>query len=342
MSSDGHGSKVDLDVGLSARATLDARVSTEIPAQSTGRLVDAITDWFRPFTEHRGLRADLIRLQREDVLIEIAKKAYRRLEIENAIPSPVPTKFLIPFLEKASLEDTDGFLIDRWADLLASSSMDPESAHPRFVQILSELGGAEAKLLREIALFKSDNIREIKHPLDYSSFVGLPDNFRRVFSSIRLVNDDPNQQCAELACKMMCLIAGPGSSVTDINVMGKREKDLESEREVITAWFQGSPGQHPANSKVGNNKFYVDLLCSLHLLNHYSVEPQRPEFDRIEVSYVTVTQLGFEFLKRCDRDFEERVQNASDTINRVCDNAEFCPKLYDPEWGRRGYKWITP
>jgi hypothetical protein len=57
MSADENGSRVDLEVGLSARASLEAKVSTEIPAQSTGRLVDAITDWFRPFTESRGLKA---------------------------------------------------------------------------------------------------------------------------------------------------------------------------------------------------------------------------------------------------------------------------------------------
>ena len=334
MSGEENGSKIDLDLGLSARVSLEAKVSTEIPAQSTGRLVDAITDWFRPFSERRGLKADLIRLQREDVLIEIAKKVYRRLEIENAVPSPVPTKFLIPFLEKASLEDKDGYLIDRWADLLASSSMHPESAHPRFVQILSELGGAEAKLLRYIALFKADNVRELKHQLDRYTFSGLPDNYRRILSSISLVNYDPNLRCTELACKMMCLIAGPGSSVTDINVIGKREKEPTSGREYYSGSFQGSPGQHPANIRLGDNKVYVDLLCSLHLLNHYSVEAQRPEFDRIEVSYVTVTPIGFEFLRRCDRTFEQRILNVPETVNHVCDNAEFCPKLYDPEWAR--------
>lgn len=304
--------------------------------------MDAITDLFRPFSERQGLKADLIRLQREDVLIEIAKKVYRRLQIENAVPSPVPTKFLIPFLEKASLEDKDGYLIDRWADLLTSSSMHPESAHPRFVQILSELGAAEARLLRDIALYKEDNVREMKPQLDRHTFVGLPDNFHRLFASIRLVNDDPNLRCAELACKMMCLIAGPGSSVADINVMGKREKEATTEREIITAWFQGSPGQHPANVKVGHNKFNVDLLCSLHLLNHYTVEVRRPDFERIEVSYVTITPLALEFLRRCDRAFEERILNVSETVNRVCDNADFCPKLYDPDWGRRGYRWMSP
>src|SRR5260221_13689122 len=127
----------NFDIGFSARATLEAKISTEIPSDSSGRLLDTITDMFRPFAERRGLKADLIRLQREEVLIEIAEKAYRRLEIEKADPSPIPNKFLIPFLEKASLEDDDSFLIDRWADLLVSSSMERVSRYPRFVQVLS-------------------------------------------------------------------------------------------------------------------------------------------------------------------------------------------------------------
>ena len=55
--------KVAVDIGLSAKASLEAKVSTEIPAQSSGRLLDAITDIFRPYSERRGLKADQIRLQ---------------------------------------------------------------------------------------------------------------------------------------------------------------------------------------------------------------------------------------------------------------------------------------
>jgi hypothetical protein len=70
MSGAGNGDK-NLDIGFSARASLEARISTEIPSQSSGRLLDTVTDMFRPFAERRGLKADLIRLQREEVLIEI-------------------------------------------------------------------------------------------------------------------------------------------------------------------------------------------------------------------------------------------------------------------------------
>jgi hypothetical protein len=150
---------VAIDVGVSARASVEARVSTEIPAQSTGRLVDAITDVFRPFSERRGLKADMIRLQREEVLLEIARRARARLQAEGREPSPLPNKFLIPFLEKASLEEAGGGLVERWADLLASSSAEPASAHPRFVQVLSEITVGEAELLRKIAFHCIDEVR---------------------------------------------------------------------------------------------------------------------------------------------------------------------------------------
>src|SRR5689334_4355486 len=103
------------------------QVRAEIPKESMGRLVDAVTDIIRPFSERRGLRADQIRLQREDVLIQVATKARKRLEIEGKIPNPVPNKFLIPFMEKCSLEELDNELVERWASLLAtaSTSFDP-------------------------------------------------------------------------------------------------------------------------------------------------------------------------------------------------------------------------
>ncbi len=325
--------KVELDVGLSARANLEAKISTEIPSQSSGRLVDAITDAFRPFTERRGLKADLIRLQREEVLIEIAKKAFRRLEIENAVPSPIPNKFLIPFLEKASLEDGDSYLIDRWADLLVSSSMTPEDAHPKFVQILSELGAAEARLLRDIALYKADNCKDLKLQLDRRPF---GDNFSETFARINLVNDDLELRYKELVCKMMCLIAGPGSSITDMFVVGGKRDDSSYTYSYV------SIDHHPANIRQEKNKFYVDLLCSLHLLNHHNFKVLRSDFGTIEISYVVLTPLGLKFLRKCDRGIEQRILRASETVNRVCDEAEYCPKRYDPEWGRRGYKWWMP
>jgi hypothetical protein len=68
---------VNVDSPVSFKAVVKAEIRTEVSKESASRLVDALTDAIRPFTEARGLRADQIRLQREDVLIEIAKKGSR-------------------------------------------------------------------------------------------------------------------------------------------------------------------------------------------------------------------------------------------------------------------------
>jgi len=139
---------VNVDVELSAKAELKA----EVPASSMGRLVDALTDAIRPFTEARGLKADVIRLQREDVLIEIAKRARARLTIEGAEIHPIPIKTLVPLLEKASLENPDDdAMIERWATLLATEASNPGENRRWYIDTLASIDSWQAQLLETIA-----------------------------------------------------------------------------------------------------------------------------------------------------------------------------------------------
>lgn len=125
-------------------------ITIEIPKEEAGRLLSSLTDIIRPFTEKRGLRADQIRLQREDVLLEIANKAIARANLESIALHPVPTKLLVPFLEKASLEDLDKDMQDRWAALLLSASQEYQARHLTFVDIMSRLSSEELTLLEEV------------------------------------------------------------------------------------------------------------------------------------------------------------------------------------------------
>src|SRR5262245_14313611 len=126
-------------------------VSTTIPSKSSGRLMDALTDIIRPFSEARGLKADRIRLQREDVLIEIAKKARARLVIEKEPIKPIPNKILVPLLEAASNEDIkDDYMVEMWTKLLVSAAKDM-GVQPRYVGIMRELGGRQAQILHRLA-----------------------------------------------------------------------------------------------------------------------------------------------------------------------------------------------
>jgi hypothetical protein len=159
---------VSVDFGLSAKAHLN--VSTEIPSEVSGELVSVLTDIIRPFTEKRGLKADMIRLQRMDVAIQIAEKARRIAEIENILLNPVPTKLLVPFLEKASAEEPeDDTMQDRWAALLLSATKNYQAKHLTFVDILSRLSADELKVLEETC-FAYKGFPETSYPNNHADW----------------------------------------------------------------------------------------------------------------------------------------------------------------------------
>lgn len=163
-------------------------VKTNVPESASGRFVDAITDAIRPFTEQRGLRADQIRLQREDVLLQIAIKARKRAEIADAPISPVPNKLLVPLLEKASLESDDLDMQSRWAELIVSASTGKDTRHLTFVDILSRMSSEELKLLEDTCL-ASGAFPETSYPDGH--FV---DNRKRLLNHAHILVANPNDQ----------------------------------------------------------------------------------------------------------------------------------------------------
>lgn len=146
MSEDDKKSPVSLEIG--AKASLE--IKAEVPKESIGRALDALVDVIRPFTEARGLRADQIRLQRVETTLEIVRIAKQIAELEKLELLPPPTKFIVPFLEQASLEDMDAELHSRWAALLLSASTHYEARHLTFIDIMSRLSSRELLLIEEV------------------------------------------------------------------------------------------------------------------------------------------------------------------------------------------------
>ncbi|MGT2501008.1 Abi-alpha family protein [Bradyrhizobium guangxiense] len=89
---------------------------------------------------------------------EIVRRARARLSKSPEGLKPIGTKFLVPFLEKASLEDKDSPLINMWAGLLASAATGGSSYHVHFVSVISQLSQKQGELLEELIGTKSDNV----------------------------------------------------------------------------------------------------------------------------------------------------------------------------------------
>jgi len=219
-----------------------------------------------------------------------------------ADPGPFPAsdrlcrrsnKFLVPFLEKASLEELDSPLIDRWADLLASCSEDPPSAHPRFVQILSELTGKDAILLHSIALNAVDRVEpEELTLLFWVRYFDPVEIQRKIMLWLREKDNTPEGGYDYL----QTMFDKPGVSLIDITL---------SERNTDQFWsFDLSlPDAPPAASNQAAS--HLDVLRSLHLISKHHLQFTNDQFE-IDVYYVCMTQLGSEFLTKCDCEVRQK------------------------------------
>jgi len=297
-------------LGLSAEAKFEARVTAEIPTQSTGRLIDAITDIFRPFSEQRGLRADQIRLQREDVLLEIAKRAHTRLTIEGAAISPIPNKILIPFMEKASLEDRDSVLIDRWVDLLVSAAQSPPSVHPRLVQILSELTSDEAMLLRCIALngeFARYRLEDSTVEYEWhAARSGLLQIIEDNLATENFTEDDEKMYRLEQKIleqdvygKIRNFFMFPGVCPVLIMIAVGRQEVWTTEKNdnQIIKEINGNEIEYIIN----NRETSISVLRSLGLVNNNHIVTTKGSLE-IDAYYINITDLGINLLLNCDRE----------------------------------------
>lgn len=101
--------------------------------------------------------------------MEIERRAREIVELKQLKVGAVPLKFLVPLLEKGCQESPDdSFMIGCWAGLLASSIQENELA-PRFVSLLSEINGRQARELH--ALYTAGNGSTVDSLLDIVGFI---------------------------------------------------------------------------------------------------------------------------------------------------------------------------
>jgi len=100
-----------------------------------------------PTVDEAGLAGAAIARRCRKSIEQLLEKTQRAIDKRGKTASAVHTRLLVPILQSASREDDD-WMLERWADLLASAATD-EEVHPSFAAILAELLPAEARQLQE-------------------------------------------------------------------------------------------------------------------------------------------------------------------------------------------------
>ncbi|WP_315765239.1 MULTISPECIES: Abi-alpha family protein [unclassified Bradyrhizobium] len=288
MSEDKDHPEHPIKIDLGAKAEAKFQLTAEIPKEPMGRLVDALTDMIRPFSERRGLRADLLRLQREEVIIEIARKARQRAAEEHVAISAVPNKFLVPFLEKASTEEVDSELVERWADLLLTASSKYESRYLLYTSILAHLGPEDAAFLRKM-ICESRGRQDELVPGHVRHFEDTPGIFEYKYHEIRdyldrSVSDDDGTSSEAHLRELVTQYEWPGVYFRIISFQD------ENDRSKSITKYNGRY-EH-------NEQFSISALESQGLIEAYKY---RHEWALLHAEIYSLTHLGADFYRCCNR-----------------------------------------
>ena len=107
---------------------------------AAARITHTIADLLSPFSESTGLIGDVIHYYRQDMALRAISRAREIAAKTGAKLQPVPPKFLVKWVEDASLEESKSDeLVDLWAGLLVSASTEFSPIHFQTRRILSEI-----------------------------------------------------------------------------------------------------------------------------------------------------------------------------------------------------------
>lgn len=259
---------------------MPVQISGQMPEKTAGRLGEAIADLISPITETTGLIGDSLRYHREQMAqrrIAAAQEKAERLGLEVR---KAPYKFVMGWIEGATIESLDSPLNELWENLLLAGITDYKSYLEMFSSILRELGGSEVTVLKSLALRSG--------PLDVGAHLvpamAESGKFPSRFSGVIKSDSEPH-----------------------IIWNNMRELDEEHTQNLVGAIFSEGQGQSYFYSELYHNNYVAfELLARERLIDINKAVA--PAFDTrsgkfkdrtVEVVTASLTQLGISFARAC-------------------------------------------
>lgn len=230
-------------------------------------LREIIVKFLGPAASELGeLAADHIRYYRWRSAISIVEKARKWANERGIKTDEVPVRFMLPFLERCSLEAEDTAMADRWSTLLVNAVTHYESKFEVYSHILSNITADEAKLLR--CMWCKSTEYDVYHYDEYhKSFSRIPDSID--FGEISPKEKD--EKSFEKAGRIVFLFQG---------------QDIPNTNEFVLSRFEeGQMLLHLESMNLVRNNTETFLLNK----------------ERSFVFYSDITPLGFDLVSTCER-----------------------------------------
>ena len=262
----------DLPVKVDLKAEIDKR--------DVSKLVDVAADTFSVATESLGLLGDAVRLARVELAARITLRAKEIADATGLKLTAPPLKFLVPFYEKASIEDeNETQLTEMWANLLVSAGSRYSATQLRYSSILAELSGEQATILDAVVKNFGDDgsgvdVWELEWQLMESRFTtDVKEDFKEESTTEALLE------------KLLGKLCVPGVSVVTAACSG----------DTIDEYLDfGADGTYEDSKAVS-----FEILCSHGLLT-FVTTPFFPvgKFE-LTATYYIVTKMGYDFWVAC-------------------------------------------
>jgi hypothetical protein len=297
---------------LVAKATYSRkRVTTEVIPPDVTRarsgawlnLVSPLTEWAALKGDQIRHRRDQLRIQREDVLSKIIRDAANRIDY-SAEKRPIPNKFIVPFLEKASLEDENSEVMKLWSQLLVSAATEFDPTHLRVIDILSQIGPNEANYLKKL-VHGSRSGRGLHFIAD------VPHFFSSQFLGILAKHgfDDHNGGPNELLSRLISEVEHPGGLLNFVYILGFDEEEYECE-----FYHPDYVSEEEPTPSTLENLGLILMNKNLHFERGTSSKRLKSEGVRSEkammIRTVSITSFGLLFLKTCDEEVKAALDAA--------------------------------
>lgn len=279
--------------------------SFKTDGEASERLANAALDFLSPLTEGAGFLGTKLRGYRMEAALNATLKAKQICEENNLKIKPVQPKFLLQWIEGASLEDIESEenLSEIWAELLVSASQKNTNNHLIYIDILKKLSSEHLDHLSHMLQGKDGVCISASK---VSSFImGL--NLSEISKRTRTVYKNgettatSNFQSALALSKDMVqqLNETPGLGVYSAVMHWKTLTDTQS-----------SPVEYDIATKSLPNKDFlprnIEYGLSLHALGLTNVTHYQPIETNIKnlmlnVNAIILTNFGRNFLTACGR-----------------------------------------
>lgn len=263
-----------------------------------------------PVGEAADFLSDRIRFYRFKSAMRVLEEARRLTEGKGKIPREVPIKFLVPFLEKCSLEEEGSPLISMWAGLLASAATGSDrSRNHLFSRVLADLCPADAAILD--TLYNASDERPDESP-GHAAF----DLHRLSLDSI--IEDKLFDLRSDVSHSLRSVEEGDGFAALTLVVRDRQKQIAEllraiegyansfGRKHVVCSFSLGYVNMRVSSSELCDDFKEINEACSYLEpagLIEVRLHQRHEQLDRcglwIDAKWIQLSGLGFDFVKAC-------------------------------------------